>query len=478
MTPVIEVDRLCFTHAFSEKPVIDGLTFSAEPGSITALIGESGCGKTTFLMALLGLIPEFVRGQGSGRIRIAGTERPREFRRHIAPVFQNPAAQLTCLKVREELVANLHSGEAGPARGNWEAAPELDGFALGHLVDRRIDSLSWGEKQRVALACALARRPDILLLDEPLSGLDPVRRIECLDRLKEANRTRGTTILIVEHEIDLMRHFADRVLLFSNGRLEHLSETPTPVDSAVHASSVEPNTAGPVIEADSIRHTYSRSLWALRGVSGEVRRGECVAILGPNGAGKSTLGRCLARLTLPTVGEMRVCGRDVRRASRKEIARVVGVTFQDPDRQLFCQSVRDECLFASRNFDVPPADADQSLASLARDLEIGGLMHRAPLTLSHGEKKRVALAAALVHGPEVLLLDEPAAGLDQWNRRRVLRVLNKARQAGVGMMLITHDLALVNQLATRVMFLREGQKTFDDSTEAFFHADWEALYGS
>jgi energy-coupling factor transporter ATP-binding protein EcfA2 len=154
----------------------------------------------------------------------------------------------------------------------------------------------------------------------------------------------------------------------------------------------------------------------------------------------------------------------------------MGITFQNPDCQLFTQSVREECLFSSRNFGIRDGDAEKTLDPIAKGLGISGLMDRSPVTLSYGEKKRVALASMLVHRPEALLLDEPVAGLDQWNRERVLDLLKDIHHAGVGMMLITHDLALVNHLATRVLFLRNGQKAFDGSTREFFRSDWRELY--
>jgi len=470
------VEDLHFTHAFSNSPILKGLNFSAEKGSITALIGESGCGKTTLLMALLGLIPGFVKGQLSGRIRIAGSGNPKDFRKHIEPVFQNPDTQLISLKVREELLSRLEKrGSERPERRRI-ADQMLSAFSLAHLADRKIDDLSWGEKQRLALACALAPQPDILLLDEPLSGLDPVRKIELLGKLKEANRASGTTILIVEHEVGLMKKFADRVMLFSNGKFEDRSRDLQSVEPEYHGCCFDPNTTDKIIEADSVGHAYSRNIHALKGVSSDLKRKECVAILGPNGAGKSTFGKCLARLIIPTSGKVRIFGHDVRRTPRKEIARRLGITFQNPDCQLFTQSVREECLFSSRNFGIRDGDAEKTLDPIAKGLGISGLMDRSPVTLSYGEKKRVALASMLVHRPEALLLDEPVAGLDQWNRERVLDLLKDIHHAGVGMMLITHDLALVNHLATRVLFLRNGQKAFDGSTQEFFRSDWRELY--
>lgn len=474
--PIIEVENLHFTHAFGEKPILNGLNLSVERGSITALIGESGCGKTTLMTALLGLIPEFIKGEIHGRIRVAGSDNPREFRKHIEPVFQNPDTQLFSIKVKEEILSQLEKNGLGEKERRGKAGAILAEYGLARLADRKIDSLSWGEKQRLALACALAPQPGVLLLDEPLSGLDPVSKVKLLGKLKETNRALGTTILIVEHEVALMKQFADRIYLFLDGKLEDRTGSLSPLDPEYHGCCFDPSTVENLVEAKAVCHEYSRAVRALQGVDAAVKRKECVAIIGPNGAGKSTLAKCLCRLIIPTAGEIKISGRSVRRAPRKEIARRMGITFQNPDRQLFAETVREECLFASGNFGIPASDAEESLASTAEALKIEGLMDRSPMTLSFGEKKRVALAGALVHRPDVLLLDEPVAGLDQWNSERVLNLLKSAHQSGTAMIFITHDVSLVNHLATRVIFLRGGRKEFDGSTRQFFDGDWKRYY--
>jgi energy-coupling factor transporter ATP-binding protein EcfA2 len=473
---IIEVENLHFTHAFSQKPVLKGLNFSAEKGSITALIGESGCGKTTLMTALMGLIPEFIKGDIRGRIRVAGSDNPGEFRKHIEPVFQNPDTQLLSIRVKEEIHSQLAKSGLGKAERRGRAEAILDEFGLAHLADRKIDTLSWGEKQRLALACALAPQPAVLLLDEPLSGLDPVSKMKFLDKLKEINRALGTTILIVEHEVALMKQFADCVYLFRDGKLEDGTRSLNALEPEYHGCCFDPNTVENLVEAKAIRHEYSGTVRALQKVDAALKRRECVAVIGPNGAGKSTLAKCLCRLITPTSGEIKISGQNIRHAPRKDIARQMGVTVQNPDRQLFAQTVREECLFASRNFGIPSGEAAQVLADTAEALKITELMDRSPVTLSYGEKKRVAVAGALVHRPHVLLLDEPVAGLDQWNEERVLHVLKNAHHAGAGILFITHDVSFVNNLATRVIFLKEGRKEFDGSTQQFFSGDWRRFY--
>ncbi len=474
--PIIEVENLHFTYAFSEKPVLGGVNLSVEKGSITALIGESGCGKTTLINALLGLIPGFIKGNIQGRIRIAGAEDPDEFRKHIEPVFQNPDTQLLSLRVLEEITSQLVKNGKQKSRLREKAEAMLDAYGLDYLAERNLNDLSWGEKQRLALVCALAPQPDILLLDEPLSGLDPISKVKFLNKLQDINRTLETTILIIEHEVDLMRRFADRTYIFEGGILEDRTESLTALEPEYHGCCFDPDTAETVLDAKMIRHEYSKSIRALRNVDVALRRRECVAVVGPNGAGKSTLAKCLGHMIRPTGGEIKISGRSVRDTPRREIVRQMGVTLQNPDKQLFAQTVKEECLFTSNNFGIPTGDAEKTLADCAEALKIADLMHRSPFTLSYGEKKRVALAGALTHRPDILLLDEPVSGLDQWNSERVLNLLKSAHHEGTGMMFITHDMSLVHNLATRVVFLKNGLKDFDGSTQDFFSGDWRKYY--
>ncbi len=473
---LIEAENIYFTHAFSETPILKGLDFSVEKGGITAIIGESGCGKTTLIMALLGLSPEFVRGELKGRISIAGENTPSEFRKHIEPVFQNPETQLFSLHVKEEILSQLEkSGMPRTEREN-RTREVLEEFGLAKLADRKTDTLSWGEKQKVVLAGAVAPLPEILLLDEPLSGLDPVRKLLFLKTLKEVNRKFGTTIVIVEHEIPLMSEFADHVYMLKNGRLEDGKDLLVAIEPESQECCFYPGTTENMIEARSLGYSYSRAVRAIEAIDADLKRRECVAIIGPNGAGKSTLARCMAGFMAPTLGKMRFFGLEAGRTSRKETTRRTGFAFQNPNCQLFARTVREECLYASRNFGFQISSAEKQLSKVGDALDITRLMYQSPVTLSYGEKKRVALASILIHQPEALILDEPVAGLDQWNANRVVKLLKDTHHAGAGMMFITHDMALVGNLATRVIFLRGGRKIYDGATQRFFESDWRSFY--
>jgi len=474
--PQIEIENLHFTHAFSESSILRGVNLSVEKGEIIALIGESGCGKTTLLTALMGLAPDFMKGELKGNIRVCGSNNPIDFRKSIEPVFQNPEIQLFSLRVREELFFQLRKNGTPKSEREQRADNILEEFGLSLLAERKIETLSWGEKQKLALACAVAPMPDILLLDEPLSGLDPVHKSILLDRLKEINRKYGTTIIIIEHEVPLMREFADRIYLFRDGTLVDGAEACMNAEAeSYHECCFNPG-AEPVVEAESVSHSYSLEVRALDCVDANLRRKECVAVIGPNGAGKTTLGKCLSGMLVPSCGRIRYFGQDARRARRNPIARWTGFMFQNPDRQLFAQTVRAECLYASGNFGVSDDEAAASLAEIAEALNITRLLDRAPVTLSYGEKKRVALASVLVHKPNVLVLDEPVAGLDQWNAGRILRLLKETHHAGAGIVFITHDMSLVRNLATRVIFLKNGRKIYDGPTAGFFKSDWRQLY--
>ncbi len=473
---MIQVENLYFTHSFSDQPTLKGLNLKVEKGSITALTGESGCGKTTLMMVLLGLAPEFIKGKIAGNISVAGEREPSRFRRHIEPVFQNPDTQLFSLRVIDEVVSQLEKIGMSKTDATKEAARVLDQFRIGNLAARKTDTLSWGEKQKLALACAVAPKPEVLLLDEPLSGLDPVSREVYLGEIKRINREFGSTVVIVEHEIEQIMEFADRLYVINDGRLEDIAEKTDESDMERIEKYLPVGASGAVVELKKAGHSYSKRTKAMAPMDVKLRRGERLAVLGPNGAGKSTMAKCSCALMKPSEGEVFLFEKNAKRVPRKDIARRTGYTFQNPDRQLFSSTVRDECLFASKNFGIHGPDAESRLSEISEALGISRLMDRMPLTLSQGEKKRVALASAFAHAPEVVALDEPVAGLDRLSARKVASFLKETCGKETALLFITHDIGLVRALATRVVFLRSGRKVFDGEVRDFFSSDWREMY--
>ena len=416
--PVIEARGLGFSHRGTGTRQLTDITCDIPAGSRVAVMGAAGAGTSTFAMALNGLVPHHHPGDLYGQLRVAGIAThettPPHLVRVVGLVSQNPEAQ-----VMESLVIDdVAAGPANLGLGRDEVLSRtrraLEEVGLAGLADRETATLSGGQLQRLAIAGVLAMEPQILVLDEPTSALDPegaatVRRI--VADLSAA----GRTVVVVDHDPDAVAAWADLLLVLEEGELAYFG-APGPFlddEPRVAAAGIRPRhhyrggvperpepDAPPVLEAIGLTHRYPSGVMALDGVDVTIHRGEFVALLGVNGAGKTTLAKHFAGLLEPTSGTVRS------HAGR------VGFVFQNPDHQIFANTVLDEAAFGPRNAGLPDPEV---AARAGRALERVGLGDSAglhPLRLGRGDRQRLAVASALAMHPDVLILDEPTTGLD------------------------------------------------------------------
>jgi energy-coupling factor transport system ATP-binding protein len=389
-----------------------------------------------------------------------------------------------------------------PATMRKRVEEVLDQMTIAHLRDRRIGTLSGGEKQRVAIAAVLALQPDILVLDEPTSQLDPQAAEEVLVALRHLNEDLGLTVVLSEHRLERVVQYADRVIympalgqppildepravmaalplvpplielgrkldwrplpltikegrVFARGLGEQVSKS---ANQQIGESANQRITKDTVISAKGIQYGYDGHA-ALRGVSFEAAAGEFVALMGRNGSGKSTLLKQVVGLLKPDQGQVIVSGLDTRRAALDEVIRTVGYVPQHPGALLFQETLADELAFTRRSHHMPP-DAEGDLALLGR-LGLAGLGGRNPRDLSGGEQQRAALAAILVADPTIILLDEPTRGLDYEQKHRLAGLLREMRSEGRTIVMATHDVELAAACADRVVLMAEGQIVVD-----------------
>ena len=427
------VERLTFAYPGAARPALADVSLSLEPGEVIALLGASGSGKSTLLRALAGLVPHFHGGTFSGRVSVGGhdtrTTRPAELAGTVATVFQDPEDQVVMALAGNEVAFGLENLGATPA-SIWprvdDALAALDAL---HLRDRRTAELSAGELQRVCLASALALEPELLLLDEPTSQLDPAGA-DLL--LAEAERL-GAAVLLSEQRTERALAVADRVLFMEDGRLlldapldEALGwladERPRYADRAeacVAADHVEPPDRDVVARARGVSFAYRPGVRVLDGVHLEVRAGEVLALEGPNGSGKTTLVKLLTGLLEPEAGAVELAGR-------------VGLLLQDPGRYIVCERVLDEVALAVGG------DGARARAALDR-VGLAWAADRHPRDLASGERERLGLAAVAVAEPDLLVLDEPTRGIDPDRKAEIAAWLFAYAASARGVLVATHD---------------------------------------
>jgi len=491
---MIRVERLSFAYPGSGGPALRDVDLRIGEGELVLLVGSSGSGKSTLLRCLNGLVPHFSGGTFAGCVQVAGrdtrTTQPRDLADVVGLVFQDPEAQSVAEATSDEIAFAMENLELPPPVMRRRLEEVLDLLDLAPLRERQLASLSGGERQRVAIAAVLAAQPGVLLLDEPTSQLDPRGAEEVLGALERLVHELGLTVVLAEHRLERVAGFADRVLCMDAGRLvgdgpprEVLGSSPlappvtalgrlagwTPLPLTVREarrqagplrqrlgpapSPARRRAAGrPLLELDRLRVTYP-GREALRGVDLEVAGGEVVALMGRNGAGKTTLLRAAMGLVAAAGGRVRLCGRPVAGRRTAELARQAGFVPQDPSAALFAETVEREVAFTARNHGLPQSAVDATLA----DLRLQDLRERHPRDLSAGQRLLVALAAVLVAGPRVLLLDEPTRGLDAPSKQRLVEMLAARRAAGAAVVLATHDVELAARIADRVALLAEGE---------------------
>jgi energy-coupling factor transport system ATP-binding protein len=497
---MITFDHLTYSYPAepdrATTPVLADVCLSIDEGEFVLVVGPSGSGKSTLLRCINGLVPHFYGGRVSGRIRVAGRDpvalEPRRMTDVVGFVFQDPEAQAVVDLVEDELVFAMENHGLPRETMRTRVEEVLDQLNIAALRRRRLTSLSGGERQRVAIAAVLTLHPNVLVLDEPTSQLDPQAAEEVLDALRKLNDDLGLTILLAEHRLERVAQYADRILympgpglapsfgvpdevlaqvplvpplielgrrlgweplpltirearrrsrtLRAAGRLADRGagkETETAEADAATDDRLRPQPGGlypdPVIEMCGVRFSYDGRA-VLRGVDLSVGRGEFVAVMGRNGAGKSTLLKHCIALLHPREGQVRVLGHDTRRVAVEELARVVGYVPQNPNALLFADTVADELAFTRRVQGLVSGEESyiERDEQFLERLGLGGMAQRCPRDLSGGERQRVALAAVLVGDPELVLLDEPTRGLDYEQKRALVRFLALLRVASRG----------------------------------------------
>jgi energy-coupling factor transporter ATP-binding protein EcfA2 len=413
----------------SGPPVLDGVSLRIDEGERIVLLGASAAGKSTLLRALAGLVPHFHGGTFAGSVEVGGLDtrrsHPAQLAGTVASVFQDPEDQAVMSRVGNEVAFGLENLGVEPSE-IWQRVDEaLALVGSEHLVKRTVGELSGGELQRVCLASALALRPRLLLLDEPTSQLDPAAAdefFELVDRLDCA-------VVVSEQRPARPLAHADRVLFMERGRIE----LDAPRDDALvwlaaHHPLYLPHDREAVCRIRDARFSYGDRV-VLDGASLDVRRGEIVALTGPNGAGKSTLAKIAAGLLQAASGEV-----------WHDRAAYLS---QDPGRHLVTERVLDEVALG----------ADEARAREAIDqVRLTRHLHRHPRDLSAGERERLALAAVLVTGPVLLVLDEPTRGVDP-ERKAELAALLRSQAPRRGTLVVTHDLPWAADVADRVVEL-------------------------
>jgi energy-coupling factor transport system ATP-binding protein len=530
VVPAVSIRDLAYTYRGQKEPALDGLNLDVAEGEFVVVMGHSGAGKSTLCTSLNGLIPHFFRGRMQGEVRIEGRStregKVGEFAKDVGLVFQDFEAQLFSTNVALEVAFGPENFQVEREEMVRRVESVLSQVRLEGFEDRQPATLSGGQKQRLAIASVLAMEPRILCLDEPTTDLDPVGKLGIFEIAEDLKNRDDVTLIVVEHETEETLD-ADRIVVLRDGRIaadqparEVLREVELLEESSVmplgiarffrekgvgneqlpltpeegikefeargwrvsperHRELVEADEGReasygePLIEVEGLSHRYPNGVVALEGVDLEVRRGELLAILGQNGSGKTTLVKHFNGLLEPTEGSVRVDGEETAKQGIQVLGQRVGYVFQNPDHQIFSDTVFDEVSFGPKVRALREDEVRERVEEALAAVGLGGRGDEDPFGLTKGERQRVAVASVLAVRPEVLILDEPTTGLDYAEQRSMMDLVRRLNEAGSTIIAVTHTMWVVAEYAHRAAVMKDGRMALSGTVREVFVRDEE-----
>ncbi|UXR44977.1 ABC transporter ATP-binding protein [Staphylococcus simulans] len=463
---MIKFDNVNFNYVSSEKAAIKNVTFQIKQGELVVFCGKSGSGKSTIAKLINGLIPKVQHGEMSGALYINGRNISEvemyQLSQMVGSVFQNPKTQFYNVDTTSELAFNLENQGIDKRIIIEKIKKVMKRFKIEHLLDRNIFELSGGEKQIVACATVLITNPDIVVLDEPSSNLD----IYSINKLKEMIyylKEHGKTIVLIEHHLDYIIDYADYVYYMENGELHTCYQ----VDAFKDLDRDEIESMGIRYEHDTrlqykpkaefremVMHdfTYTYDKFSknkqLETKEITIPRDEVIAIIGNNGSGKSTFAKCLCGVLKDFKGFVVYHNNLLK---QKQLLNQSYMVFQDVNTQLFTESLEQELQLLNTQV------TDMQIDEILKSINLLDKKYEHPLSLSGGEKQRVAIATAILSDRQIIIFDEPTSGLDLYHMKKVAELINKLHDKGRQIFIITHDKSLILEVCTYVIHFEGGR---------------------
>jgi energy-coupling factor transport system ATP-binding protein len=487
------IEKLSFRYRDRETTAIRDISFSANPGEILLIAGASGCGKTTLIRCINGLIPRSYKGELSGRILLNQSDTKgwplARISQTVGTVLQDPERQILGTRVLHEVAFGLENLAMPRPEIISRVDESLQYLNIAYLRDRETFNLSGGEKQKVALAGVLAMRPSVLLLDEPLASLDPASAYETLDMVRRL-ADEGMTVLMIEHRVeDVLRIRPERIMFMSDGDIKYIgplkgleevvdyhevklsapviilraAQDPAPAELKILPSAADRGAVTePLVQFDHVAFDYEGGTEVLHDINLDIRRGDVIAVLGPNGAGKTTFVKHAIGLLKPKSGHVLVSGRDTHETSVAQIAATLGYVFQSPSHMLFAPTVWEELAFGPKNLGHPKDQVEKEVKEALQIVNLSAMENDPPLALSFGQQKRVSIAAILAMRSRILVMDEPTAGQDYHNYMSFMDAILQL-PGFEAILFITHDVDLAVIYANRVLMVADGSIVADGS---------------
>ncbi len=530
---VVKLQNLSFRYLRRKNPALKNISLSIEKGTTVAIMGPAGAGKSTLVKALIGVVPHIDPGHLDGDVIVDGLNTRDhsvpDMARHVSLVLENPDVQIFSLTVKDDVAfgpANLGM----PPDEIWaRVAYAMQETQLVGLDDRNPNNLSGGEQQGLAIAGALAMKPHVLAMDEPVAMIDPVgkdRVMSIVERITKGDTQTTTIITESGTDIEALAGKVDQVVALHQGEVvldgparEALADPmleeigvghpqvtdlflklqdagvkstyiPINLDDAVEMLSrllaevgvnqialppdygglTERNFGKPIVRVQNLHHTYPPDVHALRGVDLTIHAGEIVGIIGQNGSGKTTMARHLVGLLKPSNRDavVQVMGRNVTKVRFRQIIKMINYVFQNPDDQIFADTVWEEIAFAPEMMGFSEEETKQMVEEALETFNLKGYEKRYTMSLPEDLKTYLAIACVFPLKPEILVIDEPTTGLDMKGEKIMMHSLETLRDAGHTIVIITHNMKTVARHCDRVIVMGEGQILLEGTPRELF----------
>ena len=525
----VDIDRILYRRYAGDVQAVKNVHFTVKKGEYVVITGAVGSGKSSLLYSLNGAIPKLIPNSVlEGDVSVMGRSikdiEVADVSRSIGLVLEDPDTQITQMTVEDDLAFGPSNMGLPPEKLRERVEFAVKNVRLEGLEKRNPRSMSGGQKQAVAIGGVLSFMPDIVALDEPISMLDPIGKIDVLSRLRDLNKQSGTTVIVTDSgmEVESYADYADRVMVMSQGTIlkagtphEILTDTEvmkksslrlpqvtelcmkmgargptTPVTLAEAEKYVTDRMRGkrspnrlvksettsqgePLVVVKNLKHTYpglEKGIEALRGVSFTINKGEFVALIGQNGSGKSTLALHLVGILKPTNKDaiVEVAGLNAAKVRSKELIKRINYVYQNPDDQIFCEKVQEEIAFGLQAQNLPSEEIKRRTTAVMNIFGLEPLKDEYIVHLDRGRRTYVSIAAIMALEPAILIIDEPTTGLDEQDSLVVMRELENLTRGGKTVIAITHNMNLAAAYANHVIVMHEGVVLLDGTPREVF----------
>ncbi len=519
---------LTVRYPFQSKNVLKGVNLSVQKGEKVLILGASGSGKSSLALSLNGIIPRSMEAELTGRVYVDNNPISNlsfsQVCKHIGILFQDPESQFCMLTVEDEIAFGLENLHLSKEEMKKRIKESLEFVGLTAWKKAQLKDLSGGMKQKLAIACLIAMDPEVFILDEPTANLDPVSTDEVFNLFITLSNKLNKTLLFVEHKLDQLLPYIERVIVISNEGEIIADNTPRHIFSKYYevlkdqgiwiprictkakeleeygmswnqfpltieefqkeheatklnltytqlqektGTNNQPNNESPFLKVSNVSFSYP-NYTVLKDVSFSVKKGDFVAIIGPNGAGKSTLAKLLIRLNEPQEGSIQIKSKSLAKLNTRELMQQVGFVFQNPEHQFICDTVEQELAYGLKILGWKKEDWDPQVNTLLRQFYLADHKQTNPFSLSQGQKRRLSVATMLSNDQQLLILDEPTFGQDQMNTEALMKLLKELNEKGKTILMITHDMELVLEYASKVLVLNEGKIAYQGKVSTLF----------